>query len=58
MNYTRTATKVSYKIYVKGKFHGVYKTVEAMQVSKRRILRDKMLNPNDIECQMNIEVLR
>lgn len=49
-------TKISYKIYVKGKLHGIYRTTEARQAALKKIMQDKTLQPGDITCHMSVEV--
>lgn len=49
-------TKISYKIYVKGKLHGNHRTTEAKQAALEKILQDKTLKTDDIRIQMSIEV--
>lgn len=49
-------TKITYKIYVKRKLHGTYKTTEAKQAALEKILQDKTLKTGDITVQMSIDV--
>jgi len=49
-------TKISYKIYVKGKLYGTYRSTKARQAALERILQDKTLKSGDITVQMSINV--
>jgi len=49
-------SKISYKIYVKGKLYGTYRTTEARQAALKKILQDKTLKLDDINIQMSIDV--
>jgi len=48
--------KISWRIYIKGKLYGTYRTTEARQAALNKILQDKTLKSDDIRCHMSIEV--
>ena len=49
-------TKPSWKIYVKNKFHGEYKSLELWQAALKKLKQDKTIKSSDISCHMCMKV--